>query len=135
MDQPINQAPASAPVTQPASTPPPAPVQPGGSGLEPHIAAALAYVLGFITGIIFLVISKDSFVRFHAWQAILVSVLTMVVGWIIDAFVSIYWWRINSLWNLVVLVIFLFLIYKAYNKEKYKLPVLGDLAEKFAAKS
>lgn len=137
MDQPINQAPAPAPVSAmpPAGPHSPTPVHSAGGGLEPNLAAALSYVLGFVSGIIFLIISKDSFVRFHAWQAILTSIATMILGWVIDAFVSVYWWRVSSLWNLLVLVLFIFLIYKAYSKEKYKLPVLGDLAEKFTAKS
>lgn len=135
MDQSTNQAPVPTITPTPPPANAPAPINPAGSGLESNVAGALSYVLGFITGIIFLVISKDSFVRFHAWQAILTSVVTMVIGWVIDAFVSVYWWRIVSLWNLLVLVLFLFLIYKAYNKEKYKLPVIGDMAEKFAAKN
>jgi len=129
MDQQVNQTPP------PVGAPTPAPIHPASSGLEPNLAAALSYVLGFISGIIFLIISKDSFVRFHAWQAILTSIVTMVLGWVVDAFVSVYWWRVASLWNLLVLVLFIFLIYKAYSKEKYKLPVIGDWAEKFATKS
>lgn len=44
-----------------------------GTGLKKETSAALSYVLGFITGIIFLIIEKDPFVRFHAMQSIVVS--------------------------------------------------------------
>src|SRR5438067_11531213 len=52
-----------------------------GSGLEPNIAAALSYVLGLLTGVIFVVMERDTFVRFHAWQSILLTV-AWIVFWI-----------------------------------------------------
>lgn len=137
MDQPTSTptpmppAPASQPMTPPPAAPNPAPAH---SGLESNVAAALSYLFGFITGIIFLITSKDAFVRFHAWQSIVTSIAVMLVGWVLDSVLGWYWWRVNGIWNLAVLALFLFLIYKAYSKEKYKIPFFGDLAEKMAAK-
>lgn len=117
----------------------PAPQQPpagqsAGTGLEPKVAAALSYVLGFITGAFFFLTSKDKFVKFHAMQSIIASVAVLIIGYVLDIILYSFWWRIHSLWNLAVFLVFIFLIYKAYSQEKYKLPVLGDLAEKWSQK-
>lgn len=96
-----------------------------GTGLSKNTAAALSYVLGWITGIVFLILEKDSFVRFHAMQSILVfgllTVLSLIplVGWVVTPFLMV-----------VGFVLWLVLIYKAYQGEKFKLPVIGDFAEK-----
>ncbi len=98
------------------------------SDLPPHIAAALSYVLGFITGIIFLLISKDKFVRFHAWQSILTSLVFFVIN-IALGFVPSIAVMLSPLVSLASLVVFIFLIVKAYQGQKFKLPVIGDFAE------
>jgi uncharacterized membrane protein len=96
-----------------------------GLGLPPKTAAALAYVLGWLTGIIFLLIEKDKFVRFHAMQSIIVfgglTILSFVpvIGWILTPFIMI-----------VGLLLWLLLIYKAYQGEEFKLPVIGNFAAK-----
>ena len=106
------------------------------TGLDPNLAAALAYLLGFLTGILFLVIEKDSkFVRFHALQ----STMVFLVIFVVTVFTNILWvipligWLISLLLNIllvpVTLILWLFLMFKAYSGEKFKLPVLGDLAE------
>lgn len=96
-----------------------------GTGLPSNTAAALAYVLGWLTGIIFLLIEKDDkFVRFHAMQSIvtfgILTVLSLVpiIGWILTPLVMI-----------VGFVLWLVLIYKAYQGEKFLLPVVGQWAE------
>lgn len=99
------------------------------TGLTENVAGLLCYILGFITGIIFLLIEKENkFVRFHAMQSIITSgglfVLQIVIGMLP------YMWRISSLIGLAGLALAIFLMYKAYQGEKYKLPVIGDLAEK-----
>ena len=66
-----------------------------GTGLPKNTAAALSYVLGWITGIVFLLLEKDPFVRFHAMQSIIVfgglMILSLlpVVGWILSPLVMI----------------------------------------------
>lgn len=102
------------------------------TGLEENVAGLLCYVLGWITGLIFFLIEKDSkFVRFHAMQSIIVfgvlSVVSIVIGWI-----PIIGWGISGLISLLALVLWIVLRIKAYQGEKFKLPWAGDLAEKQA---
>ena len=95
-----------------------------GSGLPRNTAAALAYVLGWLTGLVFLILEKDEFVRFHAMQSILVfgglTVLALIplIGIVLSPIIMI-----------AGFVLWLVLIYKAYQGEKFKLPVVGDFAE------
>jgi len=107
-----------------------------------NVAGLLAYVLGFITGIIFLVLepyNKDKFVRFHAFQSIFFNV-AMIVFWIAYTIVStvlgvvsfgilgIAMAILGLLVFLGILVYWVFLMYKAYNNEKYMIPYIGKLA-------
>jgi uncharacterized membrane protein len=99
------------------------------TGLDENLAGLLTYVAGWLTGIIFLVIEKDSkFVKYHAWQSIItfggLTVITVVVGFI--PVVRIF----SGLLSLVGLVAWVLLMYKAFQGEMYKLPMIGDLAEK-----
>jgi uncharacterized membrane protein len=98
-------------------------------GVDENLAAALAYLVWFVTGIIFLVIEKDSrFVRFHAMQSTMfflpLAVLHVILlgipilGWLLAFFV----WAAG-------LVIWLVLMFKAYQGDRFKLPIVGDLAE------
>jgi uncharacterized membrane protein len=130
-----------------AGTPatPPIPAGTTASGLSSNVAAALSYF--FITGIIFLLMEQfknDKFVRFHSFQAIAYGVV-VTIFWMIwngVVFAGVYslgfFWTIISLVNtLISLAIFaywLFLMYKAYNNETYKIPVIGEWASKQAAK-
>jgi uncharacterized membrane protein len=100
------------------------------TGLEENIAGLLCYVLGWITGLVFFLIEKENkFVRFHALQSIIVfgilSVASIVIGWI--PFVG---WVISALIGILALVLWIILMIKAYQGEKFKLPWAGDLAEK-----
>jgi len=97
------------------------------TGLKENEAGALAYVFGWITGLIFFLLEKKSEkVKFHAVQAIIFSVALMVIGWI-----PIVGW----LASIAGLVVGIFLIIKAYQGKKYKLPIIGDFAEEQARKS
>jgi len=102
----------------------------GGTGLQSNIAGALTYFLGPVTGILFLLIEKENkFVRFHAMQSTLtfggIFVLNIVLG-----FIPILGWIAGSLMSLVSLILWVFLMYKAFNNEEYELPVIGDIARK-----
>lgn len=100
------------------------------SGLEPHIAGALSYVFGFVTGIIFLLIEKDQpFVKFHAIQSIIFSVVILLLNIILTAIPLIGWLLVLLLWPLSI-VLWIILIFKASKSEKFKLPIIGDIAEK-----
>ena len=117
-----------------------------GTAMSSNVAGLLTYVLGFITGIIFLVIKpykNDKFVRFHAFQSIFLSVLwigfRIVWGYIVMGMI---WGPFSGLWaplglismliSLAFVACFLVLMYKAYNNERFKLPIIGDLAAKQA---
>ena len=89
----------------------------GGTGLKKETAGALAYVLGPVTGVIFLVIEKDPFVRFHAMQSIVTFVGLFVLQWILG------------------FVLWLLLIYKAWQGQEWEVPVFGKLARNFVKKA
>lgn len=104
--------------------------------LEENVAGALCYVLGWVTGIIFYIMEKDNkFVRFHAMQSIIVFLpLSIILGIVqgILLFVPFIGWAISALIGLFMFVLWLVLMLKAYQGEKFKLPVVGDIAEKHA---
>ncbi len=112
------------------------------SVLQPNIAGLLSYLVGFISGAFFLVVEpykSDRFVRFHAFQSVILSLVWLVAHVILGALFTVLPWSLwsamstlSSLVSLGFLVIFLLLMYKAYANEKFKLPVVGDFAEKQA---
>lgn len=94
-------------------------------GLPKNTAAAVSYVLGWLTGIAFLLIEKDPFVRFHAMQSIVVfGALTLI------SFVPLVGWVLSPLVWIVGFVLWLLLIYKAYQGEEFELPWAGKFARK-----
>jgi uncharacterized membrane protein len=96
------------------------------TGLQQNIAGLLCYVLGWITGIIFLIIEKDDkFVRFHAWQSVIVFGLLTVLGIIFN-----WVWFLGYIVWAISVIAWIVLMYKAYKGEKYKVPIAGDIAEK-----
>ena len=101
-------------------------VKPKGTGLPRNTAAALTYLFGWITGLIFLVIEKeDEFVRFHAMQSVVVfGALTIL------SIVPVIGWMLIPIILLAGLALWLILIVKAYQGEKFKLPLVGEFAEK-----
>jgi uncharacterized membrane protein len=109
------------------------PTPPAQSGLSDNAAGALAYVT-FIPAIIFLIVepyNKNPYIKFHSWQSIFLAiasfaiqiVLTMIpiIGWILIPFVF-----------LGFLVLWIILILKALKGQRFKLPFIGNLAEKQA---
>jgi len=102
------------------------------TGMSENLAALLSYVLGFITGIIFFVIEKQSrFVKFHAMQSILVSAALMVLSFVLG-FIPFIGWIALILLGPVSFVLWILLMVKAYKYVWFKLPVVGDIAEKQA---
>lgn len=100
-----------------------------GTGLPKNTAAALSYVLGWLTGIVFLLIEKDPFVRFHAMQSVVTfGILT------IASFVPIIGWILSPLIMIAGFVLWLVLIYKAYQGQEFELPVVGKMARKWLGK-
>jgi uncharacterized membrane protein len=133
--------------TNPDSGGPDGPTSKSGSGLEPNVAAALCYVLTWVTGIIFLLVEKDDYVRFHAKQAIVFGVASTAVwivlslifplflavvafmpliGGLIAGLLSALIWLVLGLGFLVLWVI---LMVKAYRGQRFALPIIGEFAK------
>ncbi|MCC3144842.1 DUF4870 domain-containing protein [Halanaerobium sp. Z-7514] len=103
-------------------------------GIDENLEALLTYVLGWITGIVFLFLEKENeYVRFHAMQSLVtflaLFVITIVIGWI-----PILGWLISFLLSILGIVLWLILMVKAYQGELYKLPIAGDFAEERLSK-
>ena len=95
------------------------------TGLEENVAGFLCYLLGFVTGIVFLVVEKKSgFVRFHAKQStitfLILFVISLILGWIPI---------IGFLVVILSLVLWLILMIKALQGQRYMLPIVGKMAE------
>ena len=101
------------------------------TGLQENVAGLLCYVLGWITGLIFILIEKENkFVRFHAMQSIIVfgayTIVTAILSWI--PFLGWLIWLLG-------LVLWIVLMVKAAQGTMYKLPWAGNLAEKWTGKT
>src|SRR5262245_3492843 len=120
----------------PVGAPPPPPV--ASSGLQDNVASALCYALGFITGILFLVLepyNKNRNIRFHAFQSIFMSVFFTILHYAIF-FIGVASYGalflISPLISLGFFILWIFMMYKAYNNQRVLLPVIGDIAQKQA---
>ena len=118
-----------------------APVSPAaaGGGLTDNVAGMLAYVT-IIPAIIFLVMApynRSRFVRFHAFQSIFFAVAWTVL-WIaltIVGMMPVLGWATIIVWPLLGLgglVVWIILLLKANQGQMFKLPIIGDMAEKQA---
>lgn len=103
------------------------------TGLPKNTAGALSYVLGPVTGVIFLVLERDPFVRFHAMQSIVVFVALFVVQWVLV--LTIVLAGLAPLITLAGFVLWLLLIYKAWQGEEWEVPMLGQYARKWVKKA
>lgn len=95
---------------------------------------AASYLLGFITGIIFLLVEKQSkFVRFHAMQSTIlyggIFIINIALG-----FIPILGWLLGLLLSFVAFILWIMCMWKAFQGEMYKVPYVGDLAEQQLAK-
>ena len=112
------------------------------TGMQANVAALVSYVFGWITGLIFFIIEKENkYVRFHALQSIIVfgavttlmiviSVLFSVLMMMRLAFLYPIFSLLSGIIWLVSLIIWILLMIKAYQGERFKLPIVGDIAEK-----
>jgi len=119
------------------STVPPTVTTAATSGLADNVAGMLAYVT-IIPPIVFLVLepyNKNRFIRFHSYQSIFFQVAWIVI-WValnIIASIPVLGWISLLIWPLIGLggfVLWTILLLKAYQNQMFKLPVIGDLAEK-----
>lgn len=115
------------------------------SGLTSNVAAALAYALGFITGILFLAIEPykhDRFVRFHAMQSVIYSVGCIVfsIAWSIvvavisefSTWIGLAMFPIRMVISLGFFGLWIYCMFQAYNRREFRIPFIGNLAAKQA---
>ena len=135
--------------------PPPVQTAPAKSstGLDENVAALLSYIFGWLSGLIFFLIEKDSrLVRFHAMQSLLLNVLVIIVAiviwvatvvlWLISAQISGFLSAIVSIvatlvwvvFGIAILIAVVMCLVKAFQNQYFKLPVIGNFAEKFSQK-
>jgi uncharacterized membrane protein len=105
-------------------------------GLAENVAAALCYVLGLITGILFLILTpynKNPLIRFHAFQSIFLNVACIVASIVINmVFVMLHLWALLPLISLAILFLFIYMLVMAYQGKTIVLPVIGPLAQQQA---
>jgi len=98
-------------------------------GLDANLTAALSYLLGFVSGIVVLVLEKDNrFVRFHALQSVLAfGAITLL--WVLLNAVPFLGFVLGVL---IIIpgsaVVWLLMMFKAYQGEEFKLPIVGPIA-------
>jgi len=114
------------------------------AGIEENVAGVLCYILTWVSGLVFLLLDKRPFVRFHAAQSIGLCVAAAVVGigfWIVVLFLEFLLAVVHIpvgflaffLWPAVSIAFFaawVFCMYKAYKHERFKVPIIGDMVEK-----
>lgn len=104
-----------------------------GSGLKKTTSGALAYVLGPITGVIFLLIDKDPFVKFHAMQSIVVFVGLFILQWILGFTIILL--PLVPIVGILSFILWLILIYKAWQGMEWEVPFFGKIARNFVKKA
>ncbi len=119
-----------------AAPPPPQPDSLSAPGLQDHVAAALCYALGLVSGIIFLALApynKNREIRFHAWQSILTHAAWIILYVVIIPMLP---WGIATTIGPILgfggFVLWLVLMWKAYNKQRLAIPFISEFAEKQA---
>ena len=108
-------------------------------GIDENIEGILCYVLLWVTGIVFYILEpKNKFIRFHAMQSILVFLPLSIISFLLGGAFGLFWygpglyflaWLSWLIWA-VTIILWLILMFKAYSGEKFKLPIVGDIAEK-----
>ena len=144
MSDPSSYQPPPPPPPQYQAPPPPPPQfqapAPAGTGLSDNAAAGLAYV-AVIPAIIFLIVppyNQSLNVRFHSWQSIFlaiawiaVDVVLMIIGRI--PFIGWLTWMLFPLVGLGFFILWLVVLFNAFNGNRFSVPFIGDLAAKQAA--
>jgi uncharacterized membrane protein len=102
------------------------------TGLQRNVAAAVAYAVFWITGIIMFILEEDPSVRFHAMQSIVVFGFAALIAFIFSAFVPLIGNYLAGLVTLISVAFWIVLMVKAYKGALYKLPIAGELAEKWS---
>lgn len=107
-------------------------------GVGENVEALLTYLLGWLTGLIFLLIERENkFVRFHAMQSTItflgLSIISIVLTPLaVVPFLGLLVFLVNFLTSVVTVIVWVVCMVKAFQGVKFKLPITGDLAEKYA---
>ena len=119
---------------------------PSSTGLDPNLAAALAYLAGPFSGVLILLVERaNGFVRFHAWQSILglgglglLSAATLVLSFLtllLSPFVFTVMYRFSELVAIVWIVAWMVCLVKAFTGDRWEMPVAGRYAARLATRS
>ena len=126
------------------------PYQPATSGLSENAAATLSYVLGWLTGIIFYLIDRRPYVRFHAAQSIVTFGGLHIIRAIVAMMFGLGWWwgggygfghfggfgggMVLLALGLLTFVLWIICMIKAYQGERFMVPIAGDIALNLAGR-
>jgi uncharacterized membrane protein len=118
------------------TTAPTGPAESSDLGIRENIAAMLAYVVGWLTGIVFYLVDKRPFVRFHAMQSIIAFGGLTVLHWaLIWPTMAVFGWGVSNLLRGIIqaaiVICWIVCMIKAYQGKRFKLPIAGDLAERY----
>lgn len=116
---------------------------PSTAGMEENIAGLLCYAFGWVSGLIFLLIDKRPTIKFHAAQSIAFNLAFFAI-WMVFWIISFTLTMITAAMHIPIgflsfflapiiwigfIITWIFLMYKAYNREKFKLPIIGNMVE------
>ena len=127
------------------------PYQPATSGLSENAAATLSYVFGWLTGIIFYLIDRRPYVRFHAAQSIVTFGGLHIIRAIVAMMFGLGWWwggaygfghfgrfgggmALLAMLSLLTFVLWIICMIKAYQGERFMVPIAGDIAANLAGR-
>jgi uncharacterized membrane protein len=129
-------APSAPPPPYGTAPPPPYGAAPASAPLADNVAAALCYSLGFITGILFLVLApynQNRTIKFHAFQSIFMNVACIIFSIVAHGLLIVmHLWEFGFLISLACFCLWLFLIIQAYQGKLVVLPVIGPIAQQQA---
>jgi uncharacterized membrane protein len=102
----------------------------GRLGLPTNIASVLAYAFGAVSGIALLMLEReDRVVRFHAWQSTLTFIGALLLSMLLTSF-PVFGWLLNLAFTAGIIAVWVLLMFKAFIGEQFKLPYVGEIAER-----
>jgi uncharacterized membrane protein len=118
---------------------------PSSTGLEPNLAAALAYLAGPFSGVLILLVERaNGYVRFHAWQSILglgglglLSAATLVLSFLtllLSPFIFTVMYRFSEVVAIAWVVVWMICLVKAFRGSRWEMPIAGRYAAQLAGR-
>ena len=121
-----------------AAIPQPFPASPAAAGLQENVAAALSYLVGWLTGIVFLLIDKRPFVRFHAAQSIVffggIFVIQILLGFLGHSILGLLIVPVSLLLWLAEVIAWVVLLIFAFQGKNFEIPIVAPIAKNIAGK-